>query len=56
MSGQIVLELRNSRKEAVMINIVDAAKYLISLDKDQTVFNKNLEDRETVARYGVLCI
>lgn len=29
-----------------MINIVDAAKYLISLDKDQTVFNKNLVERE----------
>lgn len=29
-----------------MINVVDAAKYLISLDADRTVFNKNLVERE----------
>lgn len=41
-----MLELQNLGKEAVMINIVDAAKYLIFLDEEHTVFNKKLVERE----------
>lgn len=41
-----MIELQDLRREAVMIGVVDAAKYLISLDTDRTVFNKNLVERE----------
>ena len=41
-----MIELQNLRREAVMIGVVDAAKYLISLDTDRAVFNKKLVERE----------